>query len=49
MLVFGQSGRNRAKVNVFGQSGEIRANGIYIAKTGCFWAKVVVFGQKWLY
>ena len=49
MLVFGQSGRNRAKVNVFGQSGEIRTNGIYIAKSCCIVAKVVVFGQKWLY
>ena len=40
---------------VFDQSGSSRANGLYCDKSGCIWesgcigAKVVVFGQTWLY
>ena len=32
-----------------GKSGEIRTIWIYLAKSGCIWAKVVVFGQKLFY
>ena len=34
---------------VFGQSGFIRINWLYSGKSGCIWAKVVLFGQKWFY
>ena len=40
MFVIGQSGCIRANWCYSGKSGEI------IAKIGCIWAKVVVFGQS---
>ena len=27
----------------------LEQNCLYSGKSGCIWAKVVVFGQKWLY
>ena len=42
-VLFGQSGRNRAKLVVVGQ------RWLYSSKSGCIRAKMVVFGQKQLY
>ena len=42
MVVFWQSDRDRAKVDIFGQSGCIREKWLYSLK-------VLVFAQKWLY
>ena len=42
MVVLGQSGCVRAKVDVIGQAGNIQAN-------CCIREKDVVFGKKWLY
>ena len=41
-VVFEQKGEHLGKVVEFGQSGCIR-------ESGCFWAKLVVYGQTWLY
>ena len=45
MIVFGQSGCNRAKVVVFGQSAFIGEKVVVFGQSGCNRAKVVVFGQ----
>ena len=43
MVVFGQ------KLLFSGKSGYNRTKWLYSSESGCIRAKVVVFGQKWLY
>ena len=45
MVVFGQSGCIRAKVDVIGQGGFNRVKWLYSGKVFCIRAKMVVFGQ----
>ena len=33
------------KLVVFGQSGCIRVRWLFLVKSGCIWAKVLLFGQ----
>ena len=55
MVVFGQTVLFCAKVVVFLKCGCVWAKWLRLGKNGfirescCIWAKVVVFGQKWLY
>ena len=55
MVVFGLGGCTRTKVVVYVESGFVRKNGcirvnfLYLGKSCCIWAKLVVFGTKWLY
>ena len=56
VVVFRQSGCNRAKSLLFGQkwlySGRVVVFGqkmVVFRQSGCIRAKMVVFGQKWLY
>ena len=52
MIVFGQIGCFRAKVDVFGSMVVLGQKWLYSDKSGCIlencskWAKVVVFGQS---
>ena len=45
MVVFGQSGCIRAKVDLIGQGGFNREKRLYSGKGCCIRAKIVVFGQ----
>ena len=47
--MFGQEWLYLDKVVVFGQSNCVVVKWLYSGKSGCIWAKVVVFEQKWLY
>ena len=56
MVLHGQGGYIRAKVVVIGKKllylgkiGCIGAERLYSNKSGCILAKVVLFGQRWLY
>ena len=49
MNVFGQTRLYSCKVVVFGKSCCIPAKWLYLAKSGCIGAIVVVFGHKLLY
>ena len=49
VVLFGQSACIRANFVVFFQIGCIPVKWLYSGKSCCLWAKVDVFGQKWLY
>ena len=49
VVVLGQNGCIRAKVDEIGQGGCYPAKWLYSCKIGCNRVKVVLFRQKWLY
>ena len=49
MVVFGQTLLSSGKLVVFGQRGGIRAWWLYLGKSDCIGANMVVLGQIWLY